>query len=363
MNYRFPTLSQTFAGRKILVTGNTGFKGTWLTLWLNKIGSDVTGFSNEFFTEPSMYIDLDMKSKINQIHGDICDQDSIIQALKSTKPDFVFHLAAQSLVSESYINPLETLKTNAIGTATLLDSMLKTDFSGIAVMITSDKCYENDEREVGYMESDRLGGWDPYSASKAGAEIFLSSYVRSFFNDSTSAKIGIARAGNVIGGGDWNKNRIIVDCVRSWLKREKVSIRNPTATRPWQHVLEPISGYLKLAQMLSLNPTLHGEAFNFGPIDSSTHTVLEVVNQFGAKWGFEDMENLIEINDQRLMHEASLLKLNCEKASLHLNWNPRLNLDECLELVARWYLGFKENPENLLNLTLEQISYFESKGN
>ena len=189
-------------------------------------------------------------------------------------------------------------------------------------MITSDKCYENDERTSGYREDDRLGGRDPYSASKAAAEIFLSTYIRSFFNDSSKQRIGIARAGNVIGGGDWNENRIVVDCAKAWLNSQKVSIRNPKATRPWQHVLEPLSGYLRRAQKLSGTPGLHGEAFNFGPDESKVYTVNEVVGRLGRCWGHEEVEDHVEFSENRIMHEASLLSLNCEKATKELSWSP-----------------------------------------
>jgi CDP-glucose 4,6-dehydratase len=228
-------------------------------------------------------------------------------------------------------------------------------------MITSDKCYENDERIAGYREDDRLGGRDPYSASKAAAEIFLSAYIRSFFTKGSKQRIGIARAGNVIGGGDWNANRIIVDCAKAWLQDKKVSIRNPAATRPWQHVLEPLSGYLRLAQKLSESPDLHGEAFNFGPNESNVYTVDEVVSRLGKYWGFKDIANHLELAPNKIMHEASLLSLNCEKAAQELYWLPRLEIDECLKLVADWYIQFGKDSDRLLELTLEQIKYFESK--
>jgi CDP-glucose 4,6-dehydratase len=354
-------LSKTFSGKKVFVTGNTGFKGSWLTLWLEQLGASVSGYSNREKTQPSMFEDLGIEKKINQFYGDIADRKSLFDALKVVKPDFVFHLAAQSIVSISYSNPLETFKTNSLGTATLLDVMLELEFNGVAVMITSDKCYENDERIAGYREDDRLGGRDPYSASKAAAEIFLSAYIRSFFTKGSKQRIGIARAGNVIGGGDWNANRIIVDCAKAWLQDKKVSIRNPAATRPWQHVLEPLSGYLRLAQKLSESPDLHGEAFNFGPNESNVYTVDEVVSRLGKHWGFKDIANHLELAPNKIMHEASLLSLNCEKAAQELSWLPRLEIDECLKLVADWYIEFGRDSDRLLELTLEQIKYFESK--
>jgi CDP-glucose 4,6-dehydratase len=357
------SLQNSFAGKNVLITGNTGFKGTWLTLWLIKLGANVSGYSNEKKTTPSMFEDLRIDQSIKQFYGDICDRNSVLNTIEQVNPDFIFHLAAQSIVSESYINPLETIRTNAIGTATLLDVLVELDFRGVAVMITSDKCYENDERTVGYKESDRLGGHDPYSASKAGAEIFLSTYIRSFLNDSSKHRIGIARAGNVIGGGDWNENRIIVDCARAWIAGNKVSLRRPNATRPWQHVLEPLSGYLRLAQELTVNSAIHGSAFNFGPKESNIITVREIVTKLGNYWGLSDVSNNIEISAEKSIHEASLLSLNCEKAEAELLWQPMLNIDECLVLVAEWYLLYKDQKDKLLELTLEQIEYYEGKMN
>jgi len=356
-----PPLAKTFSGKKVFVTGNTGFKGSWLTLWLEKLSADVYGYSNREKTQPSMFEDLGIEKGITQFYGDIADRKSLFDALKIVKPDFIFHLAAQSLVSTSYSNPLETFKTNSLGTATLLDVMFELDFNCAAVMVTSDKCYENDERATGYREVDRLGGRDPYSASKAAAEIFLSAYIRSFFGEGSKQVIGISRAGNVIGGGDWNTNRIVVDCAKAWLCSEKVSIRNPEATRPWQHVLEPLSGYLRLAQKLSESRDLHGEAFNFGPNESNVYTVNEIVHRLGKHWGHENVGNYLELSGDKSMHEASLLSLNCEKAGKELSWSPRLEFDECLKLVADWYIQFGRNPDKLLELTLEQIKFYESK--
>jgi len=361
LNNLITPLSKTFSGKKVLITGNTGFKGSWLTLWLQHLGAEVSGFSNTEKTQPSMFEDLGIEKCISQFYGDIADRNSLLSSLKIVKPDFIFHLAAQSIVSKSYSSPLETIKTNSLGTATLLDVLVELEFGGVAVMITSDMCYENDERSSGYREDDRLGGRDPYSASKAAAEIFLSTFIRSFFHDSSKQRIGIARAGNVIGGGDWNENRIVVDCAKAWLNSQKVSIRNPKATRPWQHVLEPLSGYLRLAQKLSETPELHGAAFNFGPNEAKVYTVYEVVNRLGKCWGHEEVEAHVGFSENIAMHEASLLSLNCEKASQELSWAPRLEIDECLKLVADWYKQFGRNPDKLLELTLEQIRFYESK--
>jgi CDP-glucose 4,6-dehydratase len=355
------TFSKTFSGKNVFITGNTGFKGSWLSLWLEHLGANVFGYSNREKTQPSMFENLEIEKRIKQFYGDITDRNSLLNSLKIVKPDFIFNLAAQSIVSASYLNPLGTIKTNSLGTATLLDALVELEFVGTAVMITSDKCYENDERTSGYREDDRLGGRDPYSASKAAAEIFISTYIRSFFRDESKQRIGVARAGNVIGGGDWNKNRIVVDCARAWLQGEKVALRNPEATRPWQHVLEPLSGYLSFAQKLSESPEHHGEAFNFGPDESNVYTVDEVVHRLGKCWGLKDVAEHVELSRNKIMHEASILSLNCEKANKVLSWSPRLEIDECLKLVADWYIQFGRNPDNLLDLTFEQIKFYESK--
>ena len=355
------SFTETFSNKNVLITGNTGFKGTWLTMWLKHLGANVIGYSNYTHTNPSMYLDLEISFGIKQYFGDICDRKTLLQSVTNSEPDFIFHLAAQSIVSESYKNPLETIKTNSFGTATLLDVLLDLNFTGVSIILTSDKCYENDERKAGYKEMDRFGGRDPYSASKAAAEIFLSSYIRSYFRDKSNFKIGIARAGNVIGGGDWNSNRIIVDCVRSWLNNEKVIIRNPNATRPWQHVLEPLSGYLRLAQSLLTDREINGEAFNFGPSEESIYTVKDIVTKFSRYWGHKNIENHMKINHEKFLYESNLLSLNCEKAFEKLSWSPQLNIDDCLRLVADWYTQYKVDPRGLSAITYDQIKYYETR--
>jgi CDP-glucose 4,6-dehydratase len=308
-----------------------------------------------------MYEDLNISRLVSQTYGDITDFDLLFNTIKTIKPDYIFHLAAQSIVSKSYTNPLETMRTNSHGTATVLEAMIKSDFQGVAVMVTSDKCYENDERNIGYVESDRLGGKDPYSASKASAEIIISSYIRSFFIDKSKNRLAIARAGNVIGGGDWNENRIIVDCIRAWLIGKSVLVRNPNSTRPWQHVLEPLSGYLRLAQMLASEPDLHGEAFNFGPKESSIYTVKNIVDKLGNYWGHKNINDHYSYSKEISIPEASLLSLNCEKAAKDLFWKPKLDIDECLKMVADWYSQYKLNPKTLIDLTRDQIADYEIK--
>ena len=247
-----------YKNKKVLVTGHTGFKGSWLTTWLIKLGAEVTGLSNGIPTSPSMFEELNLSNKINDIRLDVKDLASVKKVINDCQPDFIFHLAAQAIVSKSYSDPVDTVTTNVIGTMNILESLRLYDQSCTVIMITSDKCYDNVEWIWGYKESDHMGGKDVYSGSKGAAELIIKSYVNSFFKNNHPVKIAIGRAGNVIGGGDWASDRIIVDCVKAWSKGEKLEIRSPEATRPWQHVMEPLSGYLTLGEKLYNNSNLHG---------------------------------------------------------------------------------------------------------
>ena len=268
-----------FKNKKILITGHTGFKGSWLSLWFKSLGADVMGVSIDIPTKPSHFKLINLEKKIKNKFVDITDLKKLKKIFISFKPDYVFHLAAQSLVKKSYKNPLLTYYTNAIGTLNVMESLKSLKNNCIAVIITSDKSYKNLEIKRGYKETDVLGGADPYSASKASAELIIQSYFKSYLNNKKNIRIAVARAGNVIGGGDWAKDRIVPDCIRSWSKNNAVDIRNPSATRPWQHVLEPLSGYLHLANSLSNDSNLNGEAFNFGPQFSNNFSVEELVNE------------------------------------------------------------------------------------
>jgi CDP-glucose 4,6-dehydratase len=356
---QFP-LAVNFRNKRVFVTGNTGFKGSWLSHWLLQMGAVVAGYSDNSKTEPSLYDDLNLSQRVTQYTGEISDFESVFKAVKEFNPDFIFHLAAQSIVSASIKSPRETFRTNTLGTVTVLEVIRVLEFKGPAILITSDKCYENDERPHGYHEEDRMGGKDPYSASKGAAEIAISSYVRTFLSYELGFKVGIGRAGNVIGGGDWNSNRIIVDCVRSWQSGSTVELRSPNSTRPWQHVLEPISGYLQLASLLSTGTVQSGEAFNFGPKEDSVFTVSQIVSKLAASWpncpGFTASTS----DSKVLMPEANLLSLNCDKARQLLAWESSLNLDECIHLISEWYLA-RQNKLDMQNITSQQISYFESK--
>ena len=267
-----------FNKKKVLITGHTGFKGSWLSLWMCLLGANVLGISKNFVTKPSHAKFLNFNENIDQHFFDIQNQKKLKKIINSFKPDFIFHLAAQALVHQSYKEPFETWKTNTFGTLNLLECLKNIKKNCVAIIITSDKCYKNLEIKRGYNENDKLGGDDPYSASKAAADIAIQSYIKSYFSSKkTKVRIGIARAGNVIGGGDWSENRLIPDCIKSWSKNKVATLRSPNSTRPWQHVLEALSGYLFFASHLKIKSCLHGEIFNFGPAKQNNYRVIEVV--------------------------------------------------------------------------------------
>ena len=348
-----------FYNKKVLITGNTGFKGSWLTLWLLKLGANIVGFSKDIPTKKSLFVDASLEKEINQIWGDISNEDLIKDTIKKNKPEIIFHLAAQAIVSTSYLNPLETFKTNSYGTASLLDALKSLDDECILISITSDKSYDNQEIERGYVETDRLGGKDPYSASKGAAELILKSYYFSFLSNSP-IKLGIGRAGNVIGGGDWADSRIIPDAFRAWHESKPVLIRSPNSTRPWQLVLEPLSGYLHLAESLSQNKDLNGEAFNFGPNNNDVNSVQELITKiyfFSKKYQLKD--NFLKILKENTFEESKLLRLNCDKALNQLNWQPNLNFNEVCKFVCEWYESCQENYNLSQSFSIEQINEYE----
>ncbi len=349
-------LENYFNNRKVVVTGHTGFKGSWLTLWLKYLGAEVTGISNGIVSRPSHFKSANIKEKIHHFNQDIREFESLNKIIKELEPDYVFHLAAQALVTDSYQDPLTTFSTNAIGTANILESLRHLENKCVAVFITSDKCYENVEWCWGYRENDRLGGKDPYSASKASAELVIHSYIHSFLQDAP-VHLGIARAGNVIGGGDWARNRILPDCVRAWAEKEPVQIRSPEATRPWQHVLEPLSGYLTLAMNLQDSRQLHGEAFNFGPDDTQEKTVRELIVEFGKHWDQAVWEN--DCSSSNKVYEAGLLKLNCDKAKRALGWSAALDFKQTVKLAADWYRNYYEEPNaGMYDFSMNQIEKY-----
>ena len=345
-----------YSGKKVLITGNTGFKGTWLTEWLNELGAQVIGISDCIPTEPSMYSLLETKNRVKQYFNDINDLTYLKDLLEKEKPDFVFHLAAQALVGLSYSNPFETITTNVMGGTVVLEAIREYNNEITVVFITSDKAYENIEQLWGYKENDKLGGKDIYSSSKGSMDILARSYWYSFYQFNDKIQFGVARAGNVIGGGDWAKDRIIVDCINSWSKNEKVNIRSPRATRPWQHVLEPLSGYLSLGMHLKLNFKKLNEFqdFNFGPKPKLNITVEKLISDLANNLEL-DLKVPYEISDEIPFDEAKLLKLNCEKAAIKLNWEAVLEYSETVDFTGQWYSNFIKDPSLLLQTTKDQI--------
>lgn len=350
-----------FAGANVLVTGHTGFKGSWLTTWLLKLGANVTGIGLDPNTSPSLFSTLDLGRKITDRRIDVRDSISLDQAVQQAQPDFIFHLAAQALVRESYHDPQTTWSTNVMGTVNLLTAVQKLKKSCSVIIVTSDKCYHNNEWPWGYRETDELGGHDPYSASKAATELVTRSFTHSYFMTPTSLiRVGSVRAGNVIGGGDWSPDRIVPDCVKAWARAEMVVLRNPNATRPWQHVLEPLSGYLCLASRLAENATLNGEPFNFGPtVERTVYTVGQLVEVMSRAWPNARFE--IELPTDRNPHEAALLQLNCDKAMSQLKWASVLDFENTVNLTADWYRQYYENSKSIFELTTQQISQYEKR--
>lgn len=355
-------LANAFSGRKVLVTGHTGFKGTWLSLWLSQLGAEVCGASIDIPTNPSMFKTLGMADRLDHRIEDVRDIKAMTALIEEIRPDFIFHLAAQPIVSLSYTDPLETITTNAIGTSTMLEACRQVPGRRVMLAITSDKCYENVEWEWGYRENDRLGGKDIYSASKAAAEILFSAYARSFFDDqSCEVCLASVRAGNVIGGGDWAQDRIVVDCVQSWHEGRPVQIRSPEATRPWQHVLEPLSGYLALAAALVDRPELSGQSFNFGPRSEQNHTVVQLLSDLMDHWDVSSLDTPYEIVDNVPFNEAGLLKLNCDRALMLLKWQPTLHYAECIEMVGRWYSEYYKGGTDMYAVSMEQLMLYQER--
>jgi len=350
---------ELFHNSTVLVTGHTGFKGSWLSAWLQHLGANVTGVALNPPSKPSHFEATELEELVDDKRIDIREQEALQSIVFDTQPDFIFHLAAQSLVRLSYLNPLETYQTNVFGTLNLLEVLRSLEKPCVAVLITSDKCYDNVEWIWGYRETDRLGGLDPYSASKGATELMISSHVRSFFPVDSNVRIGIGRAGNVVGGGDWADNRIVPDCMRAWSRGENVTLRNPRSTRPWQHVLEPLSGYLTLASGLYENPQLHGEPFNFGPPADQIHSVRELIEAISKHWPDACLEDVSDSpNDSP--YESGLLKLNCDKALHSLGWQATLSFTETVRMTAEWYRYYYDNPSLIREKTTAQIREYET---
>ena len=351
--------SNIYKDKKVLITGHTGFKGSWLTTWLLNLGAKIIGISKDIPTTPAMFQVLELEKKIHHNLIDIRNFDALNKIIKQEKPDFIFHLAAQAIVSTSYIEPLETMSSNVIGTAHILEALRLSNHQCTTIMITSDKAYDNIEQIWGYKENDAMGGRDIYSGSKGAAELVIKSYYHSFFKlDQSNVRLAIARAGNVIGGGDWAKDRIIVDAMIAWSKGNKVEIRSPKATRPWQHVLEPLSGYLSLGQQLNAEISLNGEGFNFGPRAEQNRTVQELLVESSKYWNF-DHDDVFSITGDIPFHEAELLKLNCDKALSYLKWQANLEYKDTIKFTSEWYYNFYNNDKDILDKTISQIREYE----
>lgn len=344
-----------FRGKRVFVTGHTGFKGTWLTFLLKELGSEVMGYALTPELDGSSHFSLlNMQKKINHVVGDICDSSTLSTSMQSFKPDIVFHLAAQALVRKSYEDPGLTFNTNVMGSVNLLDAVRQCSSVRSLVYITSDKCYENLEWEWGYRENDQLGGHDPYSASKAAAEVLFSAYSRSFFASRVDLGAATARAGNVIGGGDWAADRIVPDCIRAIENKLPIQLRNPNATRPWQHVLEPLSGYIMLATKLYEQPQRYGGSWNFGPSTSEVRTVHDVAKSIVQTLGRGSIE-IVGSQDQH--HEARLLQLNCDKAHQDLGWYSRWGVEKTFLITAEWYKSVMTGGD-VESITREQLQDF-----
>jgi CDP-glucose 4,6-dehydratase len=349
-----------YKNKRVLITGHTGFKGSWLAIWLTQLGAQVIGFAQNPYTKKDNFVLSGIGKKIVDWRGDICDINQVRRVFEKFQPEIVFHLAAQSLVRQSYKYAVKTYETNVMGSINLMEAFRYCPSAKVAIMVTSDKCYENREQQIPYTEEDAMGGYDPYSSSKGAAEIAISSWRRSFMNPNHypmhRKSIASVRAGNVIGGGDWTKDRIIPDCIRAIEADTAIDIRNPKAIRPWQHVLEPLNGYLLLAQKMWENPTDYCEGWNFGPSQNSIANVWEIATKIVDYYGKGRLNKII-LNDN--LHEAQLLTLDIKKAQSRLGWNPRLTLNETVEFTVDWYKNYKSL--DIYDLCVSQILKYMKK--
>lgn len=345
-------------GKRVFITGHTGFKGTWLSLWLHNLGARVTGYALAPPSNPNMYEVVGLESAIDSVAGSVCDEQRLREALAGARPEIVIHMAAQSLVGASYRAPVETYRTNVLGTVNLLDAVRTTQCARAVIVVTSDKCYEDHDSAWGYREDDRLGGYDPYSSSKACAELVTTAYTLSFFHPkqhgNQSTAVASVRAGNVIGGGDWAADRLIPDIVRSLDQRCAVGIRNASAVRPWQHVLEPLSGYLLLAKRLVEEGPEFAEAWNFGPAETDARAVAWVTDRFLQLWN----DGIGWKAGRAHLHEAKYLRLDCSKAMQRLRWRPRWDIEKALAESVRWYKAHAEGAD-MRKFTLQQIDQYQ----
>ncbi len=351
-----------WSGRRVFVTGHTGFKGSWLSLWLQQLGADVTGYALSPPTNPSLFDVADVARGMTSIIGDVRDAPSVIQAMKVAQPEIVIHMAAQSIVRYSYANPVETYATNVMGSVHVLEAVRQTTSARAVINVTTDKCYENKEWYWGYRETEPMGGYDPYSNSKACSELVTSAYRNSFFNDANYSEHGVAlasvRAGNVIGGGDWGVDRLIPDIIRAIQAGEPIKVRSPHAIRPWQHILDPLSGYLLLAEKLYSEGVDFAEGWNFGADDEGAKPVHWIVERLISLWG---KEATWELDSNPQPHEAGYLKLDCSKAKAELCWHPRWNLEKSLNNIVDWYKNQLQG-QDMRKITIQQIESFSQIG-
>ena len=358
---RMKNFNNVYKGKKVLVTGHTGFKGSWLSIWLRELGAEVIGYSLDPYTKKDNFVLSHLSEKIVDIRGDIRDRKHLRKVFDKYQPEIVFHLAAQPVVRISYDIPVETYETNLMGTINILEEIRNCENTKIGIMITTDKCYENKEQIWGYRENEAFGGYDPYSSSKGVCEIAIQSWRNSFFNPKDYEKhgksIASVRAGNVIGGGDWAKDRIVPDCIRALEEGKDIEIRSPRSIRPWEHVLEPLSGYLLLGQKMMENPINYCEGWNFGPNLDAIVNVWEVAEKIVKNYG---KGNLKDISDPNALHEAKLLLLDITKSRFELGWKPTLTIDESIELTVEWYKRYIN--EDVYKLCIEQINKFSELG-
>ncbi len=353
-------VKKNIKNKKILITGCTGFKGSWLSLLLTLMGAKVMGYALHAESHQTLFKDLLLADKIEYVNGDVLDYEKFYYTVNEFQPDMVFHLAAQSLVQRSYVDPRETYQTNVIGTVNIMEAVRAIKSIRVLINVTSDKCYKNKEWIWGYRENDRLGGHDPYSASKAAAEIVTESYLDSFFIDDTRTGVASVRAGNVIGGGDWAEDRIVPDAMRALISNKPILVRNPNAIRPWQHVLEPLYGYVLLASCLWGDPEVYQGSWNFGPRDNSVKTVRSLLNLIINEWGVGEISLQRDVS---LPHEARLLALNCDKAHQKLSWSPVWDFSDCVRNTVSWYKEVRQGA-SVLEVTERQINeYFEGLRN
>lgn len=358
MYYNFDSLKKFYKNKNVLITGHTGFKGSWLSVWLDQLGANVIGYSNEIPTNPSHFSSLELDQKINHNIGDVRDFKNLKDVFDLYKPEIVFHLAAQPIVRKSYKEPLETIEVNTMGVVNILEIARVSDYIKSLVVVTSDKCYDNVEWIWGYRENDKLGGEDPYSASKGCAELVAKTYMKSFFKDGNTY-VATARAGNVIGGGDWADDRIVPDSVLAWSQNKTVKIRSPYATRPWQHVLEPLSGYLQLGcELYMRNLKVRNESFNLGPEADVNKTVSQLLIEMKKNWELVNWE--VDLPKDEKMKEAGLLKLSCDKANNYLNWYTTLDFEKTIEFTVLWYKQYysSKREKSISDLTIYQINEY-----